>query len=213
MAPSVLAQATLTDETDRHAGANGNVIEPVVMVASVYVPSLLAVQVPVTCKDPDTGTVLHPRLAKVTSMSPDRFRHDDVTVQVPTTDPPQGVAPGQLEPPAAPEVPPVALDPPEPGDPPEPPARPPELQPSAAAAAIRTVMSRMNVIRIGGYLICQLRGVSVKVFSPFLIACGSDVADDRGLGMLGCSPCRRGPAFDRYPRPQTRGRLGRPRAA
>jgi hypothetical protein len=48
MAPAALEHSTLTDETDRHDGANGNVMEPVVTVLSVYVPSLLAIHVPVT---------------------------------------------------------------------------------------------------------------------------------------------------------------------
>lgn len=35
MAPAALSQATLTDETERHAAVNGNVTEPVVTVLSV----------------------------------------------------------------------------------------------------------------------------------------------------------------------------------
>ena len=35
MAPAALSHATLTDETERHAAANGNVTEPVVTVLSV----------------------------------------------------------------------------------------------------------------------------------------------------------------------------------
>ena len=122
-----------TDETDRHAADNGKVTEPVVTVLSTYVPSLLAVQVPVTWRDPLTGTVLQPKLARVTSMSPVSDRHDDVTSQVPTTDPPQAVPPGQLVDPLVPPVPPVAVDPPEPGLPPVAPPRELEaLQPPIA---------------------------------------------------------------------------------
>ena len=43
MLPATLSHATLTDETDRHEGASGNVTEPVVTVLSVYNPSGLAV--------------------------------------------------------------------------------------------------------------------------------------------------------------------------
>src|SRR5580765_1949314 len=132
MLPAILLQSTWTDETDRHAGARGNAIDPVVTVLSVYVPLALAVQVPVTCSDPVTGTVLHPRLASMTSMSPDSARHDDVTVQVPTTEPPQAVPPGQFGgAPPAPVVPPVALAPP------APPVWPELPQPTFAIAAAR----------------------------------------------------------------------------
>ena len=96
----------------------------------------MAVQVPVTFRDPVTGTVLQPRLARETSMSPDKVRHDDVTVQVPTMEPPHGVAVGQLPPEAPPDPPfgepPVPVLPPVP-EPPEPvpvpplPLFPPEL--------------------------------------------------------------------------------------
>ena len=95
-APAAFSQATLTDDTDRQVGASGNVVEPVVVVLSVYDPSPFAVHVPVTCREPVTGTVVHPRLARETSMSPVSVRHDEVTLQVPSTEPPQGVTPVQL---------------------------------------------------------------------------------------------------------------------
>jgi hypothetical protein len=127
-APDAFSHATLTDDTDRHMGANGKVMEPVVMLSSVYVPSPLAVHVPVTWREPVTGTVVQPRLARETSMSPERARHDDATVQLPMTEPPQGVALGQLdEGPDVPPPPPMPLDPPEPGVPPVAPAWLPEL--------------------------------------------------------------------------------------
>jgi hypothetical protein len=52
----ILEHSTLTDETIRHEAANGNLMEPVVVVLSVYVPLVLAVHVPITCMDPVTGT-------------------------------------------------------------------------------------------------------------------------------------------------------------
>jgi hypothetical protein len=74
-------------------------------------------------------------------MSPDRARHDDVTVQVPTTEPPQGVPPGQFG--AAPPVPVV---------PPVPPGWPELPQPPsviAIAAAMATELkSPTNLVRI-----------------------------------------------------------------
>ena len=44
---AILSQVTATDETERHEGANGKVMVPLVVVPSVYEPSDLAVQVPV----------------------------------------------------------------------------------------------------------------------------------------------------------------------
>jgi len=65
-------------------------MDPVVVVLSVYDPSVLAVHVPVVWRIPVTGTVGQPTPTKVTSMSPDIVRHEEVTFQVPTTLPPQG---------------------------------------------------------------------------------------------------------------------------
>jgi hypothetical protein len=115
----ILEHSMSTDETDRQSGASGHVKEPVVVVASVYVPSDLAVHVPVTWRDPVTGTVGQPRLDNVMSMSPDKVRHEDVTVQVPTTSPPQDSPLGQLlVAPPLPLLPPVAREPPLPVLPP-----------------------------------------------------------------------------------------------
>src|SRR5512140_2627249 len=71
-------------------------------------------------------------------MSPDRARHDDFTVQVPTTLPPHDVPLGQLGAVVVPPLPPLAEEPPLPGLPPLPvvppeapplPVVPPELPP------------------------------------------------------------------------------------
>ena len=163
----IFSQATSVDEIDRHEGASGNLIEPVVVVPSLYVPSLLAVQVPVTSSEPVTGTVLHPRLARVTSMSPDKVRHDDITFHVPTTEPPQGVAvehfggpcvpPDPLpEDPPLPVVPPLADEPPLPCFPPEPTWLTEGAQPLLAPRTTATdATSPINLFCIeprGGYL-------------------------------------------------------------
>src|SRR5450432_1202291 len=91
----------------RHEGANVNCSSPVVVVLSEYVPSALAVHVPVTCKEPVTGAVAQPAPTSIRSRLPLTLRHDDVTFQVPTTLPPQAVtleqdaaAPPAPEPPA-----------------------------------------------------------------------------------------------------------------
>jgi hypothetical protein len=107
---ATLLQATGTDEIERHEAASGKMTEPVVVVLSVNVPSALATKLPVVCREPFTGTVLQPRLVRVTSMSPDNFRQDDVTFQVPTTLPPQGDTLVQFSEP--PELPPVLMEPP-----------------------------------------------------------------------------------------------------
>ena len=46
---------TVTPDIRRHAAGNVMVSLPVVVVLSVYVPSALAIQVPVTWRDPVTG--------------------------------------------------------------------------------------------------------------------------------------------------------------
>src|SRR6188768_865804 len=111
----ICSQVRSTDEIARQDFASGKVALPVVFVLSVKVPSALATKVPVVVSEPTTGTVGQPRLAKDTSMSPDIFRHDDVTFQAPTTLPPHGVTLVQLAvgpPPPPLGRPPVLLAPP-----------------------------------------------------------------------------------------------------
>jgi hypothetical protein len=59
--PDILEHSTGVDETVKHDEANAKVMEPVVVVLSVYVPPLLAVHVPVVTNDPVAGTFAHPR--------------------------------------------------------------------------------------------------------------------------------------------------------
>lgn len=77
-----------------------------------------------------TGADGHPAPTSDRSRAPLTVKHDDVTVQVPTTLPPQG-APFEHDPPAPPppEVPPV------PGEPPEPALHALAINPNAAAVA------------------------------------------------------------------------------
>ena len=96
------SQVTGVDEMTRQTGASVNCSSPVVVVSSEYVPSALAVNVPVTCSDPVTGADGQPAPTSDRSRSPLTFRHDDVTVQVPTTLPPQAVTLGQDAPPPPP---------------------------------------------------------------------------------------------------------------
>jgi hypothetical protein len=58
--PDIFEHSTGVDETVRHELDNVKVIEPVVIVLSEYVPFVLAVHVPVTLRDPVTGTFGHP---------------------------------------------------------------------------------------------------------------------------------------------------------
>src|SRR6478609_1791617 len=88
------SQVTGADEMIRHEGESANCSSPVVVVSSEYVPSALAVNVPLTSREPVTAVVGQPAPTNARSSSPVTFRHDDVTDQVPTTLPPQGVALG-----------------------------------------------------------------------------------------------------------------------
>src|SRR3954447_20326320 len=102
-------QVTGVDEITRHEGANVNCSWPVVVVSSEYVPSALAVNVPVTASVPVTGAVGQPAPTSVRSSEPLTVRHDDATVQAPTTLPPHDMALGQGVPPLpVPAVPVVA---------------------------------------------------------------------------------------------------------
>src|SRR5688572_19188296 len=91
-ASAAFSQVTGTDETVRQSSPSDMVAEPVVIVLSVYVPSALAVKVPVTVSVPVTGTLVQPRLRYQPSMSPTKAKQEDEeAVQVPTTEPPHGV--------------------------------------------------------------------------------------------------------------------------
>jgi hypothetical protein len=110
---------TGVDEITRHEDPSVNCSLPDVVVLSKYVPSALAVHVPVTWREPETGADGHPAPTDAKSSSPATFKHDDVTVQVPSTSPPHGATLEQ-EPvaPPLPELPPVATAPPRPELPP-----------------------------------------------------------------------------------------------
>jgi hypothetical protein len=61
-ADAALSQDIGTDETVRQSLLSDTFAEPVVTVLSVYVPSALAVKVPVVVSVPVTGTLEQPRL-------------------------------------------------------------------------------------------------------------------------------------------------------
>src|SRR5262249_31410572 len=87
------AQSTFVPESIKHPAARSSCGEPVVVVASVYVP-LAAVKVPVTLKEPEIATLLQVRGSRPShdgSTLPLTGRHDEVTVQVPSTVPPHAV--------------------------------------------------------------------------------------------------------------------------
>jgi hypothetical protein len=117
---------------------------PVVTVSSVYVPSPTAVQAPVTCSDPVIGAEVQPAPTTDGSSVPLTVRQDEVTVQVPTTLPPQAVtfeqdAPAppdaEIPPPAAPPLPSL---PPVPDVVPDPEPHPEKAGPSPTAIASTT---------------------------------------------------------------------------
>ena len=85
------------------------------------------------------------------SRVPLTVRHDDATVQVPTTLPPQAVTSGQDAPPPPAPVAPVPELPPVPGVPPEPELHPSEEMPAAianASAAVPSFIRTIGVVRI-----------------------------------------------------------------
>ena len=86
------SQVTGVDEMTRHEGASVNCSSPDVIVSSEYVPLALAVNVPVTWRDPVTGADGQLAPATVRSSAPATLRQDDVTVQVPTTSPAAGTS-------------------------------------------------------------------------------------------------------------------------
>jgi len=89
-------------DTFRHTGATVISAVPDVVVLSVYVPSDLALQVPLTFSDAETVMVVQPIPSPDASISPLTSRHDDATLQVPTTSPPQGDTSMQDPPPLLP---------------------------------------------------------------------------------------------------------------
>jgi hypothetical protein len=101
-------QVTGADEMTRQEAANVNCSSPDVVVLSEYVPSALAVHVPVTCMDPVTGADAQPAPNNAKSRAPVTFRQDAVTAQVPVMSPPHGVPFEQDGPPPLfPPVPPL----------------------------------------------------------------------------------------------------------
>ena len=128
-----------------------NCSSPDVVVSSEYVPSALAVHVPVTWRDPVTGADGQPAPTSDRSSAPATFRHDDVTVQVPTTLPPQGVTLEQDAPPPLPPGP-VAPAAASPTDPPGPEVHPyRQTRPAQYQSASATVLIFMKTDHtIGG---------------------------------------------------------------
>jgi hypothetical protein len=108
----------------------------------LYVPSALAVHVPVTSREPESFTGVHIEgsspAAEMSRLAALNFTHDELTVHVPTTLPPHAVTLGHDDPPPAPVELPV---PAEPLELPPAPVRfePGEHAPDSAAAAIAIV--------------------------------------------------------------------------
>jgi hypothetical protein len=122
----ILTQVVGVEEMVKHDLSSENRASPVVTVSSVMVPSALDVNTPLTLREPVMAGLGHWAPNIDGSSVPVRFRHDDLTVQVPTTLPPHAVTLGQDPPLPLPEAPPEPGAPPEPRAPPEPPDAPPE---------------------------------------------------------------------------------------
>src|SRR5262245_46801906 len=125
MGPVIPSHVVVVPEIIRHGGVSMNVSVPEVVVASVYVVSPLAVKLPVTWRVPVTAGAGQFRPASARSRLPLTRRHDEVTVQVPATSPPQAETLEQepLAPPLPEPLPPVPapVPPPVPDGAPEPP--------------------------------------------------------------------------------------------
>src|SRR5690348_14200230 len=111
--PETPSQVVVVPESIKHPAGSSRSAEPVVVVPSVYEPLDVAVQVPVTVSEPFSVTFLQllgssPAI-EMSRLLLDSFRHDELTVQVPVTSPPQAETLVQ-----EPEPPPVLELPPEP---------------------------------------------------------------------------------------------------
>ena len=84
------SQLVGVEEITRHEASNVICSSPDVTVLSVQVPLALAVHVPITWREPVTGADGQPAPTNDRSSAPVTVRHVDVTVQLPTTSPPQG---------------------------------------------------------------------------------------------------------------------------
>src|SRR5450631_1634735 len=154
---AIPAQLTGVDETIKQEGPSVNCSVPVVIVLSVNVPLPTAVQVPLTWRSPVTGADEQPAPTSEGSRLPLTFMHEDVTVQVPTTSPPQAVTFEQAAPaPPVPEIPPVPTAPPLPGVPPVPDkAFAPEPQPPEISAGPMAVNANRTKWFLAILLFCR----------------------------------------------------------
>ena len=126
-------QFTGVDEITRQEAFNVKFSTPVVVVLSVYVPSELAVHVPVTSRDPLIGTDPQAIPISETFNCPVTLRQDEVAFQVPTMSPPQAETLVHADVLACSEAPPLPELAPTPGDPPLPVAPPPVFPPLPVA--------------------------------------------------------------------------------
>jgi hypothetical protein len=107
--PEIPSHEIWVPERFKHPAGSPTWTLPVVVVPSVYVPLALAVQVPLTLSEPVSVTFLQADgsspAAPMSRLLLLKFRHDELTFQVPTTSPPQAVTLGQDDPPPPPPVP------------------------------------------------------------------------------------------------------------
>jgi hypothetical protein len=129
--PPIPSQVVVVPEIIKQPAGSSMSAEPVVVVPSVYVLLAVAVHVPVTSSEPVSVTFLQlvgsRPASEMSRLLLESARHDELTVQVPTTLPPQAATLVQ-----DPELPPVAL-PPEPFDPPLWPLPPEPVEPPLCA--------------------------------------------------------------------------------
>jgi len=109
--PEIPSQVILVPDRFKQPAGSSTFVVPEVVVPSVYVPLAFAVHVPLTLTEPVSLTFLH-----MVGSSPAgpmsrsvalKVKHDELTVHVPTTLPPQGDPFGQAPPAPVLELPPV----------------------------------------------------------------------------------------------------------
>src|SRR5262249_59447843 len=91
--PPIPSQVVVVPEIIKHPAGSSMSAEPVVVVPSVYVLLELAVHVPLTFSEPVNVTFLQlvgsRPASEMSRLLLESCRHDELTVQVPTTLPPQ----------------------------------------------------------------------------------------------------------------------------
>jgi hypothetical protein len=140
---AIPSQLTLVPDRFKHPDGSSACVVPDVVVLSVYVPSALAVHVPLTVTVPVSFTFMHiagsSPAAEMSRFVALKVKHDELTFHVPTTLPPQAATFEHADPPPVPVLPDAPAPPLELPPVPEGLTEPPEHAPASIPAAIAIV--------------------------------------------------------------------------